>query len=143
MRLVVDASVIVKWLLADREDENDTSTALALLSAFRDGAVSLIQPPHWLAEVAAVLTRLSPATAADDITDLYALGIPAHDTPQAYLTAYDLARELDHHLFDTLYHAVALEEKRALLVTADEHYYRKASACGAIVLLSDWALPKR
>jgi predicted nucleic acid-binding protein len=142
-RLVADASIIVKWLLPEREGEDDLPAALDLLAAFRDGVVTLIEPPHWLAEVAAVLTRLSPLTAADDITDLYRLDIPVHDSPHAYLTACDLARELDHHLFDTLYHAVALEEEQALLVTADVRYYEKAAARGSIALLSEWALPSR
>jgi hypothetical protein len=31
-------------------------------------------------------------------------------------------------LFDTLYHAVALEHEDALLVTADERYYEKPKA---------------
>ena len=37
---------------------------------------------------------------------------------------------LDHHLFDTLYHAVALEEG-AMLVTADTAYFAKAKDLGA------------
>jgi len=140
-RLVVDASVAVKWLLPDRADEPDSEHALALLSGIREGTVELIQPPHWLAEVAAVLARLSPHTVDDDVRDLYALELPVVDTPGMYLTACELARSLGHHLFDTLYHAVALEVKDASLVTADEHYYRKASVRGSIVLLNSFSLP--
>jgi hypothetical protein len=44
---------------------------------------------------------------------------------------------LKHHLFDTLYHAVALEEQ-ATLVTADEVYFGKAKDLGAIQLLGDF-----
>ena len=46
---------------------------------------------------------------------------------------------LDHHLFDTLYHAVALEEG-ATLVTADETYYGKAKDLGGVGLLADFAM---
>jgi hypothetical protein len=46
---------------------------MALLSAVREGTIDLIQPPHWLAEVAAVLARLSPHTVDDDVADLYAM----------------------------------------------------------------------
>ena len=42
--------------------------------------------------------------------------------------AADLSILLKHHLFDTLYHAVALEE-HATLVTADEAYFAKAVLC--------------
>jgi hypothetical protein len=46
-----------------------------------------------------------------------------------------LAIRLNHHVFDTLYHAVALSVPQTTLVTADETYYRKAQAFGAIRLL--------
>jgi predicted nucleic acid-binding protein len=44
---------------------------------------------------------------------------------------------LRQHLFDTLYHAVALETG-ATLVTADERYYETARGEGNITLLSDF-----
>ena len=142
-RIVVDASVAIKWLLPERDSEADSGRALALLSQIRDGMIELVQPPHWLAEVAAVLVRLSPETVEDDIADLYALELPVLDTPGLYLTACALARSLDHHLFDTLYHAVALEVGNATLVTADERYYRKGYARGSIALLSSLTPPAR
>ena len=142
-RIAADASVVIKWLLPDRADEAASDRALALLSGIREGTVELIQPPHWLAEVAAVLARLTPDTVEDDVSDLYAMELPVYDTPGMYLTACELARSLGHHLFDTLYHAVALEVEGALLVTADQHYYRKASARGSIVLLSSFSPPGR
>ena len=51
-----------------------------------------------------------------------------------YQRAISLALKLDHHLFDTLYHAVALEEK-ATLITADRKYYDKARRLGSILML--------
>ena len=140
-RIVVDASVATKWLLPGHDGEVDSDRALALLSGVRDGTIELVQPPHWLAEVAAVLVRLSPETVEDDVADLYALELPVLDTPGLYLTACALTRSLDHHLFDTLYHAVALEVGNATLVTADERYYRKGYARGSITLLSSFAPP--
>jgi predicted nucleic acid-binding protein len=139
--VVVDASVAIKWLIPDRADEADTDKALALLSAIQDGSVQLIQPPHWLAKVAAVLARLSPNTVDDDVSDLHALELPVLDTPGMYLTAWELSRSLGQHLFDTLYHAVALEVDDTSLITADECYYRKASARGAISLLGSLRFP--
>ncbi|MDH5538163.1 MAG: hypothetical protein OEY03_02050 [Rhizobacter sp.] len=43
-----------------------------------------------------------------------------------------LSRDLDHHLFDTLDHAVALASKDALPITADARYLAKASSSGPI-----------
>ena len=41
-------------------------------------------------------------------------------------------------MFDTLYHAVALESDDAILVTADERYRAKAQKLGCIVALQSW-----
>ncbi len=84
MKLVVDASVAVKWILGNRPDETDVDRAGASL-----GGIMRI--------------------------------------------------DLDRHLFDTLYHAVALEEG-ATLVTADEVHFAKARRLGNIELLADLAV---
>jgi len=141
IRVVADASVMLKWLLPSAEPEVDSDKAIALLAAVLEGTIDLIQPPHWLTEVAAVLTRLSPQTVDDDVADLYAIELPVLDTPGVYLTACELARTLGQHVFDTLYHAVALETPGAMLVTADERYYRKAVARGSILLLRRFTPP--
>ena len=60
---MLDASVLVKWILQDDESEPDTAQALALCKKFREGHISLVQPVHWLAEVAAVCVRLKPSIA--------------------------------------------------------------------------------
>ena len=138
-RVVVDASVVVKWLFPDPEDEADAQQALALLERVKTGRVAVHQPVHWLAEVAAVLVRLSPATMADDVADLYAMNFSVEGSPEVYLGACELARSLNHHVFDTLYHAVALTLPDTVLVTADIRYERKARRRGAIMLLHDMA----
>lgn len=56
-----------------------------------------------------------------------------------YQTGIRLSIELNHHLFDTLYHAVALHTPDATLITADEAYWRKAQTIGQIVRLVDYA----
>jgi predicted nucleic acid-binding protein len=52
--------------------------------------------------------------------------------------AAGLSISLNHHLFDTLYHAVALEEG-ATLVTADETYFAKAGYLGGMMLLAKFS----
>jgi predicted nucleic acid-binding protein len=135
---VADASVAVKWFLPPTEAEQDHDQAVALLQGVKSGRIALREPPHWLAEVAAVLTRLAPASARQDIENLWAMRIPVMETPEIYVAASKLAVLLDQHLFDTLYHAVALLGTDCTLVTADERYYRKARKEGSIKLLSDF-----
>lgn len=78
------------------------------------------------------------ATAVRDVDMLAGLELPTTDDQAVLRRAAHLSIEINHHLFDTLYHAVALEHEDALLVTADERYYRKAERYGTIAPLSDW-----
>jgi predicted nucleic acid-binding protein len=138
MTIVLDASVILKWLLEDPTKEPDTEKALALIDAVVHGRLEILQPAHWLIEIAAVAARLTPQTAVQDVGMLSAMQFPTSDDPTVLLRATALAIETDHHLFDTLYHAVALEHGDAVLVTADDRYRRKAERYGMIVALADW-----
>jgi predicted nucleic acid-binding protein len=139
--IVLDASVILKWLLEDPLREPDTDTAEALMESIVEGELEVLQPVHWLAEVAAVAARLTPATAVRDVELLAALELPTTDDPNVISRAASLAIQTKHHLFDTLYHAVALEHDDAILVTADGRYHAKAGRYGKLVALRDWELP--
>jgi predicted nucleic acid-binding protein len=136
--LVLDASVIVKWLLQDREREVDTEHATAVVEAVVRARVAVVQPIHWLVEVGGALTRISPKTVEEDIVMLQGLNLPVADEPGILRRACRLAVDLNHHLFDTLYHAVALENVDATLVTADQRYFNKAHRLGRIVILAEW-----
>jgi predicted nucleic acid-binding protein len=103
--VVLDASVILKWLLEDPAREPDTEKAFALVG---------------------------------DVEMLAAFEFPTTDSPTVIRLATSLAIGAKHHLFDTLYHAAALEHEDALLVTADERYYGKAKGYGTIKALHDW-----
>jgi predicted nucleic acid-binding protein len=135
--VVLDASVVVKWALADPEAEPDTEQALRVLEALRGGRAVALEPPHWLAEVAAVLCRLVPRRAREVVRLLQAMELPVSDHPDLYARACDLSVQLGEHVFDTLYHAVALTEADALLVTADERYYRRAVKAGRIARIAE------
>ncbi len=140
MRCVVDASVALKWFFRSAPDEADVDTAVALLRAHRDGLVDFYQPPHFIAEVAAVLARTKPDEAQADLNDLMDIDCRIIEDAAIHQTALDLAIRLDHHLFDTLYHAVALHTPSAVLVTADQRYFAKAQPIRHILLLDDPAL---
>lgn len=136
MRLVVDASVAIKWFVG-AIDEQHVAQADAVVEAIERSETELLAPSHWSAEVIAVLARRDPTLvdgallALDDMTPTVVHGVAV------LKRAADMAIALDHHLFDTLYHAVALEVG-ATLVTADEAYFNKARHLGAIELLADF-----
>ncbi len=137
MILVVDASVAIKWFLNFRDAEDHCRRALEILARVGDGRVIMVQPPHFVAEMGAVLAREKPADALSDLKDLMAVEFEPAAEPAVYETACTLAMRMGQHLFDTLYHAVALHTPGATLVTADKRYYRKASDVGRITLLAD------
>ncbi len=139
MIAVVDASVAIKWFLFIKPDENHADRALRILEEAVLGSLKLVQPPHFIAEIAAVLARTKPDEAQDDLLDLLNIERRTLDTPDIYATALELAIRHQHHLFDALYHAVALNTPGATLITADRRYYHKAETEGRIVLLSDWS----
>lgn len=140
MRTVLDASVIVKWYIAN-PDEQDAEQALAILEGIETSSITLIQPPHSLAEVAAVLARELPEQAVDYFLELSRIFDANATNPSnaAYQHAIELSNRLNHHLFDTLYHAVALEEN-VNMITADRKYYDKAKTLGGIMLLESFAI---
>lgn len=138
MIVVLDASVVLKWLLEDPAREPDTDKASAIIESVVRGRLEILQPVHWLAEVAAVAARLTPQTAVADVEMLTALQFPTTDDPNVMRRATSLAIETGHHLFDTLYHAVALEHENTLLVTADERYYLRGERYGTIAALRSW-----
>ncbi len=138
MKLVVDASVALKWFFQERADEADAPAALHILQGYVKGWHSVLQPAHFQAEVCAVLAREAPERMHKNLGNLRALGFPSRDDDLVYWRAMQLSSQLNHHLFDTLYHALALETDDAVLVTADEAYCRKAAVLGRLQPLSTW-----
>ncbi|HXN10821.1 MAG TPA: type II toxin-antitoxin system VapC family toxin [Steroidobacteraceae bacterium] len=143
MTVVLDASVILKWLLADPQRGRETDRATALMGAVAGGEIPILQPFHWLAEVIAVLARLSPDSVIEDALMLRAMEIPTSDEASVLRRASSIAVETGQHVFDTLYHAVALENDQAVLITADERYLERAHQYGCVVALAAWQQDKR
>lgn len=135
IRLVLDASVILKWILPETSKELHGEQALEVLRRIKTADVSVLEPPHWLAEVAAVLTRLAPDIAHRAIDLLWAMEFPVAEELEIYSQASILAARLGQHVFDTLYHSVALYQPETFLLTADTRYYRRASPIGSIMRL--------
>ncbi len=135
----IDCSVVVKWLLPEREVEEQVPNALHILHLFRRNAIKILQPVHWLAETASVIVRLEPRLVCQGLDLLEALELPVSNDIEVYHVACQLATRYKHHLFDTLYHAVALCHGNCQFVTADEKYYRKAHQRGAMLRLADFS----
>lgn len=139
MILVVDASVALKWFFQNHADEADCDAALTILTGIDQGHIQLVQPPHFIAEVSAVLAREKPKEAEHDLFDLLTIESRLCSEPAIYSTAIDLSIHCRHHLFDTLYHAVALHTTGANLITADITYYQKAQSVGRVLHLQDFS----
>ena len=138
-RIVVDASVAIKWLVPHKPEEADIDKALALFEQIACQDRLMVQPPHFIPEVMAVIARLEPDYADRLLIAVSNLEMTIENNSTMYQTAIRLSIELNHHLFDTLYHAVALHSPGATLITADEAYWRKAQTIGQIVRLKDYA----
>jgi predicted nucleic acid-binding protein len=139
VNLVLDASVALKWFFRNG-DEAEGEIALDILDALSAGAVQLYEPPHFIAEMAAVLARENAVSGHEALVDLQALLWERVESEEIYAEAIGLAIGLQHHLFDTLYHATALHVRDAVLVTADRRYWRKARAVGRILMLGELEL---
>lgn len=138
--ITIDASVVIKWIFPERAHETHQSEALHLLHAIKKDMLTVVQPVHWLTETAAVMVRLQPETADEATNLLTAMEFSILDTPAIYHLAIQLAIRFNHHLFDTLYHAVALHHGNCKFITADEKYYQKAVTQGAITRLADFSV---
>ena len=78
-----------------------------------------------------------PDDAQADLQDLLDVACWFVEDPAIYASAVDLSICLQHHLFDTLYHAMALHTPNATFVTADRRYYEKARDISPIKHLAD------
>ena len=138
MRLLIDASVAVKWVIRDPLVEPDADKALAILRGLRARTIQAFEPAHWVAEILATIARARPQRVPLTFGILSTLTFKEAVGFSSYRRATDIAIQYNQHLFDTLYHAVALEEG-AMLVTADEAYFGKAQSLGAIQRLAEFA----
>ena len=139
MRIVVDASVAIKWALPEKPNEQDVDRAFELLEGIATGAIEAFQPPHWIGEVLSVIARLDRSRVDRTVQLLMRMPKRILESEANYVRAAQIAADCNQHLFDTLYHAVALETG-AVFVTADERYFSKVVYLGSIQRLPDLQL---
>lgn len=143
MNLVLDSNVGLRWAIPTEKDLPGREQAIEILDGVRDGRIKVIVPSHFHTEIAAVLVRTEPDRCEVIFDEFCALELTVIDDPLIYLRAMKLAKELKHPLYDTKYHALALETEDTMFVTADEQYFRKAKRLGSIVSLAEFRLPPR
>ena len=127
--LVVDASIVVKWLIV----EEDTPVALSALEEWKEKGVRLSAPYFMLAEVTNALHRrvrrgeLSIDSALDMLDYLLSLEIELHETSRIHHRALTFASRLNHGAaYDSHYLALA-ETLDCDLWTADQRLQRTAA----------------
>jgi predicted nucleic acid-binding protein len=120
---VVDASIAVKWVVA----ETDSEAAARLL----EGDAVLLAPDLLYAEAANALWALSRRgdVAAADVREALAVlaDVPLHipsSMRQLMPAATRLAQDLDHPVYDCFYLALAVQQQYPLL-TADRRFEAK------------------
>ncbi len=123
MTLVVDASVALKWVLA----EPGQDAADALLDE------DLIAPSLWLLEAANALWRrnlrgeLSAGEAEERLSELFNAPVTSIPIEDDLAMAAALAQRLGHPVYDCLYLALAVREETQV-VTADRRFWTIAQA---------------
>jgi predicted nucleic acid-binding protein len=138
-KLVVDASVMIKWVAGDPA-EPDQHRAMTLLQAWMNGEVELMAPVLWQYEVGNFLGRRLPQEAEEKLALLLNLGITGFNlTPAMCRRCFTWMRERAITFYDAAYLAAAVETG-GLLVTADEKFTQRMADLGSIGLLSRIAL---
>jgi len=131
-RLVVDASVAVKWFLPEPHSEE----ALRLL----DGGRELLVPDLLWAEVGNVLWKrwrqgeLPEEAAAGILQDLRKLPLSVHASEEIAGIAWSFATRLGRSFYDSLYLALAANQSCSM-VTADRRLW---NAVGSAVPFLIW-----
>ena len=135
-RYVVDASVILKWVLGD-ERESDQDKAMGLLNAWVEERAELLAPSLWEYEVGNFLGRLFPGQALEKIALIVNLkfsSIPLSES--MHRLCFDLMARNGVTFYNACYLALA-EETKSILVTADAKFAGKMGHAKSICLLQD------
>ncbi len=136
-RYVLDASVILKWVL-EREKEPDHEKAIALLHSWERGEIELYAPNLWFFEVANILGTALPLAAADKMRMLLDLRISDVECSQQMIAqCFTWMRERKVTFYDAVYLAAAYAIN-AILLTGDVKFSEKMNNDQRIRLLSSY-----
>ena len=124
-KLVVDASVAVKWFAVERFFEK----ALELRDAYINGTLELIAPSLMLYEVANALRfhrklKFSREDITNAIISIKSIHIVHEPSELDWIKAAELSLKFNITIYDAIYISVALNNN-CKLVTSDERLYSK------------------
>jgi predicted nucleic acid-binding protein len=135
-KYIVDASVILKWVL-EKEKEPDHDKATGLLHSWVSGAVIIAAPGLWTYEVANILGRALPDEAGQKMKLLLDLQINVVDcSEQMIRQCFAWMKKYQVTFYDAVYLAAAYEIDAALL-TSDDKFREKMRNDERICLLKD------
>lgn len=133
---VVDASVILKWVLGN-ERESDHEQAMALLETWTEGGIELLSPILWQYEVGNFLGRSLQEEAMDKMNLLRDLNIRnVAFTNGMWSQCFSWMRQKSITFYDAAYLAVAFEVQ-GTLITADEKFAGEMEETNRICLLKN------
>lgn len=144
MRMVLDASVAVKWLLPEEESEK----ARHVFLDWNAGRIELAAPSLLPVEVASALCKkvrkkeVDRGRAAQLFWEFQRLNLPLVPAENLVFSALDFAFLYGHPVYDCIYVALAVRD-RCCLLTADDVLVRrfrnpKPGARQFVCLLKDW-----
>ena len=108
--VVPDASVLLKWVL-ESKDEEDRDHALELRERWLSGECTVVVPSLWLFEVGNIVGAKQPDLASELMQILIDYRFE-EEPATAVLEALELMRRFKVTFYDASYHAVALHSWR-------------------------------
>jgi len=135
-KYVVDASVIIKWVLGD-EREHDHEKAMSLLDMWCEGYTDISAPVLWQYEVGNFLGRSLNEYASEKMDILSDLNIKEVElTDSMFKLCFTWMKDYSITFYDASYLAAAFEID-GILITADEKLVNKMKKIKRILLLRD------
>ncbi|MEM2840211.1 MAG: type II toxin-antitoxin system VapC family toxin [Candidatus Bathyarchaeia archaeon] len=135
--MVLDASVVAKWYIAEDAFEK----AIQIRDAYLSGKLSVYSPTLLIYEIGNILTRHPSFTSEDSAAafkSLLDLGLNLKDftEPQILEKSFGISRQLQVTFYDATYVALA-KEYDAKLITADEGLHNRIKEYCNSQLLSE------
>jgi predicted nucleic acid-binding protein len=134
-RYVVDASVILKWVLEEDQAVNKEK-AMAMLNAWAEDRIRIYAPLIWQYEVGNFLGRELPAEADQKMAlllDLHIGEVPLED--RGYRRCFSWMKDRQMTFYEAVYLSAAFEIQ-GVLVTANEALIKKTGETDRLCLLS-------
>jgi predicted nucleic acid-binding protein len=109
-RLVVDASIVVKWTL---DDEDHIAEARSILRQYQQGSIDIVVPEHLIHEVINTLVvgvrrgRISLTDAKSAVSDVFLLAMPTASAAMLADSGFDYAFRYGPTFYDAQYLALA------------------------------------